>query len=102
MAKSINPEFQPETNPDVPWYQRGGFTTIAAISLALGAISLIVLGVGLIFGDIHLAAGYVPFPSVIGLLFGVLGTLGPWKVTAVAGAVLNIAALVLGMIIGAG
>lgn len=93
--------YQPETDPRVPWQQRGGFTTIAAISLVLGAIGLIVIGVGMAFSQPDLAVGYIPFPSVIGLLFGILGTLGPWKWVAAGGIATNGAALVLAILLGA-
>lgn len=92
--------YQPETDPRVRWYHRGGFTTIAVISLVLGAISLLAIGLGMVFGQPDLAAGYVPFPSVVGLLFGVLGTLGPWKWTAAGGIALNVISLTLAIVLG--
>ncbi|KAB1642297.1 hypothetical protein [Gulosibacter chungangensis] len=91
---------QPETDPRVRWFHRGGFTTIAMISLVLGAIGLIVIALGAIFGELELAANYVPFPSIVGLLFGILGVLGPWKWTAAIAVVLNIAAMTLAMVLG--
>lgn len=91
---------QPETDPRVRWFRRGGFTTIAMISLVLGAIGLIVIALGAIFGELELAANYVPFPSIVGLLFGILGILGPWKWTAGIAVVLNIAAMTLAMVLG--
>lgn len=93
--------YEPETNPNVRWQHRGGFTTIAAISLALGAIGLIVIGLGALFGETQLAVGYVPFPAVVGLLFGILGTLGPWKWVAGSGVFLNVAAMTLAIYLGA-
>lgn len=96
----MDPAHEPETNPNVRWYQRGGFTTIAAISAVLGAIGMIAIGLGFAFGQPELAVGYVPFPAVVGLLFGFLAVLGPWKWVAGTGILLNVAALILAIVLG--
>ncbi len=89
-----------ETDPTVPWYQRGGFTTIAVIGLVLGAAALLALVAGLIFNDFELARAFVPYPAVVGLLFSILGVLGPWRLTAILGVVCSLAALIWAMLGG--
>lgn len=87
--------YEPETNPNVKWYQRGGFTTIAMIGLVLGVVCWLAIAGGAVFGDFSLVRGFVPFPAVIGLAFSLLGFLGPWKIVAAIAVVLNLAAGVL-------
>ncbi|MGO1545507.1 MAG: hypothetical protein ACTHXA_14335 [Gulosibacter sp.] len=94
--------FEPETNPNVPWQQRGGFTTVAVISLVLGAVALLALLAGAIFGEQQLARGFVPYPAGVGLLFGILGLLGPWKWIAGLGAAANLTAIMIAMFIPSG
>ncbi|GGA74787.1 hypothetical protein GCM10011490_26880 [Pseudoclavibacter endophyticus] len=96
--KPHEPEaYEPETNPNVPWYERGGFTTIAMISLVLGLVCWLAIGGGAVFGDFSLVRGFLPFPAFGGLVFGLLGFLGPWRIVAGAGALLNLAAVVFAM-----
>lgn len=92
-----NPEiYEPETDPTVKWWQRGGFTTIAMIGLVLGIACWLVIGAGALFFDFALVRGFVPFPAIVGLLFGLLGfALGPWKIVGGAAVLLNIGAMVL-------
>ncbi|SJM68100.1 hypothetical protein [Gulosibacter sp. 10] len=85
-----------ELDPNARWYQRGGFTTIAAIAAVLGVACWVAIGLGAIFSEFELVRGFLPYPAVVGLLFGILGALGSWRVLAVVGAVLNLGALVMG------
>lgn len=87
--------YEPETNPNVKWYQRGGFTTIAMMGLVLGAVCWIAIGAGAVFGDFSLVRGFVPYPALVGFALGLFGYLGPWKLVATGAVVLSIGAGVL-------
>lgn len=79
---------EPEYDPNLKWYERGGYTTMAAMGLALGLICVLALLAGWLFSQLELARLFVPYPATIGLIFSILGVLGPWKLAAVLGGVL--------------
>lgn len=88
-------EHEPETDPTVPWYQRGGFTTIAMSGLVLGVVCWLAIGIGFAIGQADLVRGFVPFPAGVGLLLGLFGFIGPWRWVAAAAVLLCLGAAVL-------
>ncbi|WP_193128068.1 hypothetical protein [Gulosibacter sediminis] len=91
---------EPEYDPNLKWYERGGYTTMAAMGLVLGLICALALLAGWLFSQLELARLFVPYPATIGLIFSILGVLGPWKLAAVSGGLLCLDSVAVAMLLG--